>query len=55
MQQHTPGQDRLESGISEKNLDILVEKKLNLSQQCASAAKKVNINLGGISKGMAIR
>lgn len=33
---------KLESRFSEKDLRLLVDKKLNMSQQCASVTKKAN-------------
>ncbi|GAB0178811.1 mitochondrial enolase superfamily member 1 [Grus japonensis] len=40
--QSIPGAAQLESSFSEKHLGILVDTQLNISQQCALAAKKVN-------------
>ncbi|GAB0178105.1 mitochondrial enolase superfamily member 1 [Grus japonensis] len=54
-QQYRLGVDLLGSSTVEKDLGVLVDNKLSMSQQCALVAKKVNGILGCIQKSVASR
>ena len=53
MHQYRLGADLLERSSEEKNLSILVDNRLAMSQQCALMAKKTNGLLGCIKMSVA--
>ena len=55
MHQYRLGADLLGSNSAEKDLGVLVDNKLSMSQQCVLLAKKANGILGCIQKSVASR
>ncbi|PKU49691.1 hypothetical protein llap_75 [Limosa lapponica baueri] len=53
--QYRLGADLLESSSEEKDLGVLVDNRMTMSQQCALVAKRANCILGCIEKNVASR
>ncbi|TRZ12030.1 hypothetical protein HGM15179_015093 [Zosterops borbonicus] len=55
MYKYMRGATHLESSFAEKDLEILVSTRLNMSKQCALVAKKPDVMLGCIRQSIASR
>ncbi|KAK4810813.1 hypothetical protein QYF61_008785 [Mycteria americana] len=55
MHRYMLGAAQLESSFAEKDLGVLVDTKLNMSQQCTLVVKKTKTNLGYMRRSVASR
>jgi len=49
------GRERIENSPEEKDLEVLLDEKINVTQQCVLTAQKANLTLGCIKRRVASR